>query len=394
MRWKNPGHEYDNIGYLLKDAKDVFLWGIGGYAEELLNLFTMLGDKIPWKIHLIDCNEEKQAKGYMGLQILSPQSFFDLKKSDYFVIACPEGQSGDEIQNILKQHDIPSNLIFSGSYFLYSYLPIYFIYNRNMVFFTSESILCSTVCNLNCRDCLNFTPYIKKHCTDDLKSLENDVDIFFNAVDLIYRFQITGGEPLLYSNLIPFIQYIHNNYGKKILRLEMVTNGTVKLSDELCHTLKECNAYVFLDDYRLSIPDSAETYSNVRKKLDESNIKYCDNFVENWICEYPPKDTKQLSTVELQSKFISCHNPWSTLREGKISACNYAGYAAKAEICMDEPNEYFDLNTYSTDQKKELIEFRTGYNQKGYVNFCKVCRGWTSINHEYTKPAIQAPRKK
>ena len=392
MKWSKPGHEYDEIGNSLKDMKDVYLWGVGGYANEILTVFQSRPQYFPWDIHLIDSSRPKQMQDFMGYQVLSPESFFAVRKENYFVIDCPEGRAGKEIHKALLDNGVPEQLIFDGDYFLFNYLPIYFAYVQDMTFFTSENILCSTVCNLNCRDCLNFTPYLKTAVTDDLDSLKKDVDLFFRAVDLVYRFQVTGGEPLLYKDLIPFITYIRQNYGEKILRLEMVTNGTIVPSDEICQSLLELNVFVFLDDYRLSVPNSSAAYTLARTKLDKYGIRYQDNYVQKWIIMYPAGENCAKGTDNFPEKFAVCHNPWSTLRHGKISACNYGAYAAKAGICEDEPDEYFDLQSYTPDRRKELIEFRTGFTNRGYVNFCKECGGWTSINHNYSWSAIQEPK--
>ena len=109
---------------------------------------------------------------------------------------------------------------------------------------------------------------------------------------------------------------------------------------------------------------------------------------------YPSEtDRSKYSDSELQELFCRCHNPWSTLRMGKISSCNYAGYASKAGICEDQSNEYFDLRKYSKNMKKELIEFRTGFSEKGYTEFCRKCEGWTSINKNISWSAIQESKK-
>lgn len=38
--------------------------------------------------------------------------------------------------------------------------------------------------------------------------------------------------------------------------MEMLTNGTVVPSDTMCQFLHDKKIYVFLDDYRLALPDS------------------------------------------------------------------------------------------------------------------------------------------
>ena len=41
------------------------------------------------------------------------------------------------------------------------------------------------------------------------------------------------------------------------------------------------------------------------------------------------------------------------------------------------------------EKKKELVEFRLGYTEKGYTNFCKKCRGFMLENSDEVEPALQ-----
>lgn len=114
MKWSKPGHEYDEIGNSLKDMKDVYLWGVGGYANEILTVFQSRPQYFPWDIHLIDSSRPKQMQDFMGYQVLSPESFFAVRKENYFVIDCPEGRAGKEIHKALLDNGVPEQLIFDG----------------------------------------------------------------------------------------------------------------------------------------------------------------------------------------------------------------------------------------------------------------------------------------
>jgi hypothetical protein len=65
-------------------------------------------------------------------------------------------------------------------------------------------------------------------------------------------------------------------------------------------------------------------------------------------------------------------------------------YAAKAGIVEFDKDNYFDLTKEQTfERKKELIEFRLRYNNKGYVELCRQCSGFSKINDNKLVPAQQ-----
>lgn len=399
MKWTNKGHEFDDIGYLLKDKKQVFIYGAGDIGIEIFNLLKKLDKWIEWDIYLVDRNENKQKAGYKGNTVLSPEQFFDmckpLNEEEYFVIIAVSDNWYEDVYKNIKKNLSEDLMCFKGSYFLFKYLSIYFIYIHNIVFFYSESMLVSSVCNLNCRDCLNFNPYIKEHYNPTLEELKLDIDIFFNAVDLIGRFQITGGEPLLSKNLMPVLEHVSRNYSDKIISFELVTNGTIMPSDELCMFLSQNNIYVYLDDYRSAVPEKEERYYAVYGKLKKFKVNFHDNYADKWMRMYiPQREVKHLSEDDKIKKFKKCSAPYSTLQNKKISSCNYNMYADRAGLCKADESDYYDLSDYDKTKQKELVEFRIGCVKKGYNEFCEKCLGWGQANDNWCEPAIQMSREK
>ncbi len=396
MEWNNKGHVFDGISDGIKGKNNVFVYGAGKAASELMHVLDYIQKWTKWNIFLVDQDEKKQQTGCYGRKVMSPDDFFSMEKKDFFVVAGADGEIGDEIYNILEKnlrHDVQ---IFKNFYFINTLLSIYFAYEHNMTYFGSENMLVSTACNLNCRDCLNFTPYIQNHHVETLDSVKNNVDLFFNAVDLIYRFQITGGEPLLFKELPSVIEYIGEKYQYKIISFELVTNGTIIPSDVLCQMLKKYNVKVFLDDYRNVLKDGLDKYNNCLNKLNEYDVCVVENYVEKWFRMYIPDldENRNESEQELKIKYKKCNNPWSNLWNGQISSCNYQFYAYKAGLCDWDETGAYDLSEYNKSKVKELIEFRLRNCEKGYVSFCKNCNGWSDINGRWCEPAIQMKRDK
>ncbi len=390
FKWDNKGHQFDEIAFRLKDKKKIFLYGAGDVARDILNILEGSRKWLTWQVQFVDRDIKKQEEGYYGYNVLSPEEFYEQEKIDYFVVVCAIGKGQKEIIDGLQNMSVYKENIFIFDYFMFTYLPIHFIYNHDMVFFSTQAIVPSTLCNLNCRSCLNFNPYIEKPIIDEFEAVKADIDIFFEKIDLIYRFQISGGEPFLYKDLHNVIEYVGENYNEKIIRFEIVTNGTIEPSIEVCKLLSKYKMIVILDDYSNCVLNGSEKIKLIQNRFDEMNVKYINNYVENWICMYPAKNShSEMKDSELQEYYMNCNNPYSTLRNKKIAGCNYSHFAAKAGIDNDYEDEYFDLTKVNYNARKEFIEFRLGYNHKGFVEFCRICGGWCSINKNMEKAAIQ-----
>ena len=264
-----------------------------------------------------------------------------------------------------------------------------------MVYFSSISFLPSTACNLNCRNCLNFNPFAKKAYVRRYKDLIDDIDLFFSCVDRIMLFHLSGGEPMLYPRTADLLLYLHEKYGNRIDTLRTVTNGTVVPSEETLEKLSRCDVEITVDDYRIAVPNSKDKFELLMKKLSEYGIRHYVNKYEGWI-DLAPEKTDHSSWTEGQmiAHRDRCSQSWQELRDGKLYNCNYAAYATVAGIAgKQDIEETFDLGSFNPDKKKELIEFRLGYTNKGYTYFCRKCRGFTSENTEKMEPAAQTKRK-
>lgn len=77
--------------------------------------------------------------------------------------------------------------------FIIKYLSIFCIYAYDKIYIHSNNIVTTTVCNLNCKACLNYEPYFKNKKHNDFDRLKNDIDLYFKHVDMVGLLHITGG---------------------------------------------------------------------------------------------------------------------------------------------------------------------------------------------------------
>ena len=382
MKWQNKGHEFDNVYKSICEKKKYYLFGAGDYGTQFLRIFK---DEIEI-IGYID--NKKHGTVVNGLTCYSLE----------------EAERNDEIGIILNMSQIarvkPIEQLEAAGYvkdkdffIIEEFLSVYNVYKYDKVYLSSISFLPSTICNLNCKNCLNFNPFAKEFFVREWDDLVADVDLFFSCVDHIMLFHVSGGEPMIYKHTADLIEYIDKNYGDRIDTLRTVTNGTIVPKPEVLEKLSKCNIEITIDDYREAVPRFNNNFDELINRLNEYGIKYYINKAESWIDLAPEKtDYSDYPEEQLIKHRDECSQSWQELRDGKLYSCNYAAYATVAGIAGEQDlEEAYDLTCFDDTKKKELVEFRLGYTEKGYTNFCKKCRGFTPQNSEEVKPAEQVP---
>ncbi len=387
MKWQNKGHEFDDVYNNIEKKDRFYLFGAGEYGGILYGLL----EKEISILGFIDNAPEKQGTLFNGKPVLSlEQAAGQAGPSTGIIVAVSPYTRLPIMQQLMIKGFVQGENVFTMEMFM----SVYEAYAKGRVYMPSISFLPSTRCNLRCEACLNFTTYMKHFDERPWEQIREDVDLFFSCVDFIMLFHISGGEPMLYPHMGRLVEYIDANYREKIQILRTVTNGTVLPKPELLALLAKHNTELTVDDYREAVPESGETFDELLKELEKHHVKYEVNKADEWIDLAPAATNHEdWSEFRLQKQFESCHVPWQELRGGRIYSCNYASYAMVAGLAGTDETEYFDLKKYTPGRCKELMEFRMGYNEKGYVEFCKRCSGYIDINPNKVMPAKQAGRQ-
>lgn len=385
MRWKNKGHEYDEVYLRMSKKRGFYLFGCGDYGRQFLDCFR---DEVPI-IGCIDNDHAKQNTLFNGKSCIGLNKV-TLRDDEGIILTISQYDRAGAVEQ-LQQCGYRQGLDF---FLIEEFISVYYLYKYDKVYFLNISFLPSTACNLKCRYCLNFNPFAEKFYVREWEALKADVDLFFSHVDYIMQFHVSGGEPMLYQHTADLIRYIDENYGDRIGTMRVATNGTVVPSDETLEKLSKCRIEVVVDDYRNAVPQYHAQFDELIQKLEEYRVKYYINKVGSWVDLAPEKtDYSAMTEEELIRHRSECGQTWQELRDGRLYSCNYAAYAAVAGIAgKKDAEEYYDLRAHTADHKKELVEFRLGYTDKGYTNFCKKCRGFTVYNTDAVEPAVQVER--
>lgn len=383
MKWTNKGHEFDSVYENIERKKVFYLYGAGDYGNQFIHIIRNEINVAGY----IDNSINKQGKEINGVHCYALTEV-NLDDPDIGIIITMSQIARVEPQHGLIQMGLKEGIDF---FVIEEFLLVYYAYKYNRAYFTTISFLPSTACNLNCRNCLNFNPFARHFYVRELDELKKDVDLFFQCVDRIMLFHVSGGEPLLYKHTADIIEYLDKNYGDRIDKLRTVTNGTVVPSDEVLEKLQHCHIEITIDDYRDAVPEYRDKFDEFIDKLDRYHIRYYTNKVDSWVDLAPEKtDYSGFSEEQMIAHRDACCQSWQELRDGRIYSCNYAAYATVAGIAGEQDmEETFDLISYTPDRIKELIEFRLGYTDRGYTSFCRKCRGFTPENSDEVAPAIQ-----
>ncbi|GHU00351.1 hypothetical protein FACS1894186_0660 [Alphaproteobacteria bacterium] len=281
--------------------------------------------------------------------------------------------------------------LFASQDFLEKWLSVFAAYVADKVYFWHGNLILTTVCNLNCKFCLNFTPFIKHPQHRPVEELKREMDVFFGAVDKCGYFQISGGEPMLYKPAGELIQYIYDNYSGKLGQLLFATNGTLMASDELCEILHRTDTFVICDNYTRAAPKTAATRALMIEKFQKMGVRYADIDAEQEFFKlFPPAAKLTLSDDEMAKRVSACHDGlimYKELKNGRLYFCNYSSFAATAGLTAEAPDDYYDLHGFDRAKAKELVEFRLGYSNTGYDSFCRYCNGHKGINKLGRRPA-------
>ena len=377
MKWENKGHEFEYLKEIFTWHKPVYIYGGGGIGEEVYE-----------RMKFVDCvkgfidNRKKegpdQVKVYTSLEFLKKG-----EKDCIVILAAGPGNMGLFKYQLLANGYEEGKNVFGYSEWIQFYMPLYFMYAWDKMYFKVLSFLCTTKCNLKCKKCLNFTTYNRHKEHYDLPCLKQEIDRFFEIVDYIDMLHVCGGEPLLYPELPELLEYIAVRYRDRIYDLLITTNGTMVPKDELCRVLSEYHINVQIDDYRDNVPVTRETYNKVKEKFEQYHINVLPVKVEAWLDILKDGEEQFAQTddaEELAMQFSACNPPYKSLHNGKIYLCNFSDFAEEADMVGEHENDVFVLEDYSADRRMEFLEFMMNYSDRGYCELCKKCKGFSTIN--------------
>lgn len=235
------------------------------------------------------------------------------------------------------------------------------------IFLSSVTLVINQRCSLGCKYCTSYmNQYDKSQKIDfSLERICDDIDAFFDVVDLVGTITVMGGEPFMHPELSQIIEHLcqKTNFGL----ISIATSGTYPIQEAQLEGLHDPRVNVSFSNYTESISDSLKNlyYENI-EKVRQSGVCYtAGEFSPEWIVPYT-LCKKECSVEKMTSLYNRCEH-YHQIKNGKVHPCDYANSIYSLGVA-DYPEDYLDLT--QNVEREELKKQMRAYLNKPYYLSC------------------------
>ncbi len=364
----------------LSKSEKIVLWGASITGKMVFDIIQEWGFDV---YCFVDNDLAKQRDVFQSLPVISFETLSSMPRTTQVVI-CSVKYYGEILKqlrtagfcNIISHEEIISSVDFDkldfekfdSSWNLENYKHIIQA-NKESIHIAHLNIVVTTACSLRCKACSSLIPYYRKSQFFIPADIIQSVSALLENVDLIYEVEILGGEPLLHDALNEVVAFLSKS--RKILHIDIVTNGTIVPSRELLEKIKLPKVAFVVDDYK----DKSIHFDEICYILDNAGFPYRINRHWRWADLGDFSDRKYSLDVlnALQNKcFFYGVNE---ILNGKLFRCPRSSHASALNLVPDYPEDYLNLDSSLTrdDVRKFLFEEKN-------LNICKHCNGCIQDN--------------
>lgn len=263
------------------------------------------------------------------------------------------------------------------------------------------SLETTKACNFNCKLCAADAPYRRAEHDFSLQEQEAVLEKYFSVVSYVKKFTLTGGEPLLYSELSGLILYIAK-YLSQIGMVEIITNGSICPSDDLIAACKSLGKQlIFLvDDYG---PNLSLQINEIRSRLGQAEIAYIirnnkpeDSHCGGWVDYGDPRQQINFSSRDMETVFSKCAIAQKlkfnfNVYYGIMYPCEQVRRCVQFGSTPNYQNECVDLLDDTTTIAELREKIQNIYRLKS-LSACAFCKGMCDDSERFP-PAEQLTEK-
>lgn len=253
----------------------------------------------------------------------------------------------------------------------------------------------TTYCNLKCKHCLAFIPYYDKKFSMSIDDARKILKAYFQVVDSVEHFTVTGGEPLLNQDCAQILEEVHKYDDQITGSVDFVTNGTIEIPDDIISILTRYKdkTKVVLSNYGRDLSPKIDV---IEEKLKKNNITYRiskfygdDLYYDGWI-DFSNHDLKWNTTEERDRNAQKCIHrvgKYYVINDGELHCCSRSYWRIRQGIIPKIKGEYVPLldESISTEEKRQdLMEMLKKKSSTSCAYCVGLCNGVPRV-----KPAQQ-----
>lgn len=289
------------------------------------------------------------------------------------------------IKALLQQQGYIENKDF---YILSRFIGEWYMRCRNQLCISKIDTIITSRCTLSCPHCAMYIPQCKNKMDYPIDELCRNFDIVFSAIDYVIEYSLFGGEPLIYKELSALIRYLMDNYGDRIGRLVLISNGKANLSDELLDTLKQYDVMIAISNY-VHFNNYADIQERLISQLNNRGIEYSFNEELEWKDMGYPDRPANIPDAEARKHFKTCGHSTFSINNGILYFCDAMfGAEVNTGFCTRD-DDVVDIEKYVREHgmdevKKRIFQYIQGdINELGCPSFCQQCKGEGADNKDF-----------
>ena len=366
MRWKNKGHEFDEIGKRFEAINKIYIYGAGaGGGIDAAVLLKGIGADVVF----VDRNKAAQKK-YLNIDVITHEQLEMNNNNSIIVLSMGLFNTGLILKQLELKGYVYGKNLFDIKSFLGFYIYIIALYKYKKCIMLDGGVMAIYRCSLKCKNCMGGFPYMSNPPQVSLAQFKKDADIYFNNIDYTLSFGLGGAEIMMCKNLDAYIEYVMENYAHQIWKFSFLTNGTILPVKNIIELLKRYQIDVVVSNYS-SVKNWEDKFQKLKAVMNENGVHVRTIDYENWINMGWTENTYKEDIGDL---FDICGMQCRVVHDGKLNYCIHGMTSNEAIFHADITDDEFDLLSNDSRKKYQLVEYHLGFNKNGDLKMCHYCK--------------------